>query len=155
AFRSLARSSLLFLLTLPLPWAAGEALAAQPFVSPTPSASGLFGSAVAFSGANVLVGAPNEPVGTVDIGGGTMVPVQGDIHLFAPSGAPLLTIKNPASSVDTLGVLFGVSVAATPDRLFAGSPFSGSSGTVFVFDASGAPLPPLQAPPPGGLGLGY
>jgi hypothetical protein len=157
AFRSFARSSLLFLLMLPLPWAVGDALAAQEFVSPTPAAGALFGSAVAFSGTNIVIGAPEAAAGTVDIGSGVTVPLQGEIHLFAPSGgAPLFTIKNPANSATNLGELFGISVAGTPTRLFAGSPFSGSSGTVYVFDATtGAPLPPLQVPPPGGLGLGF
>ncbi len=113
--------------------------APRKLVSPDAQSGGRFGSAVAFHGGDVVVGAPFED-------GGTAV-VAGAVHVFAPDGTHLAMIPNPFPSADDQ---FGAVVAAdgvTTLVVGAWHDDAGAqdAGAVYVYADRGVPsttLPP-------------
>ena len=102
------------------------------FTNPAPSAADAFGESVAAAGANVLVGAPFKDIPVAN---------TGMAFLFAPSGALLLSVTNPAG---ILNDNFGQVVASGGTNvLVAARKAEGTgtdSGVVYLFAPGGARL---------------
>src|SRR5262249_7989780 len=98
--------------------------------SPTPTANGHFGSAVATAGNSVVVvGAPGER--------GDGLEGAGTVYRFNSDGTALQPIKNP-SPAPNAG--FGASVATDSDLVLVGAPGSNDPnaiGSAYLFDPAG------------------
>jgi hypothetical protein len=115
--------------------AAGNLL--QTFQSPDDTASG-FGDEIAGVGVNVLVGSPEETVGSDAR--------AGRAYLFAPDGTLLQTFASPNSEADGE---FGVSVAAVGGDILVGAPGeNGSAGRAYLFAPDGTLLRTLDGSAP-------
>jgi hypothetical protein len=101
----------------------------QTFLNPTPANVDQFGSSVAISGNNVLVGAPKDDTGAADAGAA---------YLFdGTTGSLLQTFLNPTPANAQLnGDQFGQSVAISGDNVLVGALHDDTG----VFDAGAAYL---------------
>lgn len=102
--------------------------------NPTPLADDAFGSAVAISGSQVVVGAPNDDPGGLGDAGAAFV--------FSTSGASLVqTLANPSP---TASDLFGTAVAISGDLVAVGAPgddtLASNAGTAYLYRASSGQL---------------
>ena len=109
--------------------------------NPAPVTGDIFGSAVAISGARVVVGA---------YGKYTPTDVRGAAYVFdlrsATPAVPVATLYNPHPS----GGYFGIAVAISGARVVVGAQVDGGSGSAFVFDLESAtpevPIATLRKP---------
>jgi outer membrane protein assembly factor BamB len=113
--------------------------------NPTPHADDAFGSAVAISGSQVVVGAPNDDPAAVGDAGAAFV--------FSTTGASLVqTLANPSpTALD----LFGTAVAISGDLVVVGAPgddtLASNAGTAYLYRASsGQLLQTITSPTTGG-----
>jgi hypothetical protein len=110
--------------------------------NPTPAFGDAFGSSVAISGSNVLVGAERDDSGA---------PNSGSVYLFdATTGSLLRTINNPTPQS---GDVFGKSVAISANSVVVGAIGDNTgafdAGSAYLFDAvSGTLLNTFENPTP-------
>ncbi len=119
--------------------ASGQRLAT--LTSPAPSAQAYFGSAVAISGDNVVVGAYRDDTGGTNTGAA---------YLYRTSGALLRSIPNPSPGFEEY---FGYSVGVSGSRIVIGARADNTSGpgagTAYLFDVvNGSYLATLHNPTP-------
>lgn len=111
------------------------------FTNPTPQSEGLFGSAIATIGNDLILIAAYYDNAAAD--------GAGVIHLFATNGALLNTITNP---LPTNGACFGYSLAVVGnDRFVAGAPgfnVPASVGVAYLMSTNGDLLATFTNPAP-------
>ncbi len=114
----------------------------QTFNNPTPNADDRFGSSVAISGNNVLVGSPFDD---------TIASNCGNAYLFdAVSGALIRVVSNPAP---TSNDYYGLKVALSENYALVGAPYDDmgatQAGSAYLFDVvSGSLLQTFHNPTP-------
>lgn len=101
----------------------------RTFNNPTPTAGDEFGSSVAISGNNIVIGEPFEDTGAID---------AGIAHVYsATTGALLHTLNHPAPAI---GDEFGSSVSIDGNSVVVGAPTTDIpvfwSGAVSLFSAA-------------------
>lgn len=105
-------------------------------VNPEPGVTARFGTSVALSGSQLLVGAIGGPAG-------------GKAYLFNLDGSLVRTIVNPGGGQNDE---FGTSVAFLGDRLLVGAPYTDAgsfdSGAAYVLANDGTVLATLEPPVP-------
>jgi WD40 repeat protein len=102
----------------------------QVFQNPTGGTNNWFGTSVANSNENSLVGAPYAIVGGLDAGAA---------YLFGSDGTLLRTLSAPTSA-GAGG--FGYSLGVNGTKVLVGAPFTGAgfSGAVYLFDSASGDL---------------
>src|SRR5439155_932521 len=103
------------------------AMLERTFRSPAPAAGDLFGAAVAFAGARVVIGAPSAAGGGVEAGA---------VYVFdRASGNLLVTIQNPTPDP---GDEFGSAVAIVGENVLVGAQLDDAgaldTGAAYLFD---------------------
>ena len=102
--------------------------------NPSPAANDYFGSAVAISGARVVVGAYVDDAGARDAGSAYVY----DLSSATP-GVPVFTLNNPDPATEDL---FGLSVAISGTRVLVGAlnddADATDAGSAYVYDLGGS-----------------
>jgi hypothetical protein len=110
----------------------------QTLPNPTPTARDWFGSSVAISGNNVVVGTPYDDTGASDAGA---------VYIYTET--LFYTLANPTPAI---GDCFGYSVAIDGNNVVIGTPYDDTdatnSGSAYIYNASGNLLFTLANPTP-------
>lgn len=122
---------------------AATGLLLRTFNNPSPGINDLFGRTVAISGGEILVGAINDDMGTID---------AGSAYVFdTATGSLLLTLNNPTPAT---GDWFGWALGISGNNVLVGAPFDDDAGTTdsgkaYIFAGLCTPSPsPSPSPTP-------